>query len=47
MFAFVALFRVYTDPPAGAMLPTLEWLNPFAIVGEDGASIPAPSRPAW
>ena len=36
-FAVVALFRVYTDPPDGAMLPTLEWLNPLAIVDEDGA----------
>ena len=36
VFAAVALFRVYTDPPEGAILPTLEWLNPFAIVGEDG-----------
>jgi amino acid transporter len=37
VFAFVALFRVYTDPPAGAMLPTLEWLNPFTITAEDGS----------
>jgi amino acid transporter len=36
-FAGVAPFRVYTDPPPGAILPTLEWLNPLAIVGEDGA----------
>jgi len=36
-FAGVALFRVYTDPPVGAILPSLEWLNPLAIVGEDGA----------
>ena len=41
MFAAVALFRVYTDPPAGAMLPSLDWLNPFAIVGEDGAFSPS------
>lgn len=30
-FIVVALARVYTDPPAGAVTPTLEWLNPFAI----------------
>lgn len=35
-FAVVALFKVYTDPPAGALVPTLEWLNPFAIVDEAG-----------
>ncbi|MEI7744370.1 MAG: APC family permease [Chloroflexota bacterium] len=37
IFAAVALFRVYTDPPAGAMLPTLDWLNPMSILGEDGS----------
>ena len=37
VFAFVALFRVYTNPPEGAMLPTLDWLNPFAITAEDGS----------
>ncbi len=36
VFSAVALFRVYTDPPAGAILPALDWLNPFSIVGEDG-----------
>jgi len=36
VFAAVALFRVYTDPPEGALVPALDWLNPFAIVGEDG-----------
>jgi amino acid transporter len=35
-FAVVALYRVYTDPPAGAILPALEWLNPLAITDEDG-----------
>ncbi len=37
VFAAVALFRVYTDPPAGAMLPSLEWLNPLSITGADGS----------
>jgi amino acid transporter len=37
LFAVVALVRVYTDPPDGAILPALEWLNPFAIVDGDGA----------
>jgi amino acid transporter len=37
VFAVVAFVRVYTDPPETAILPTLDWLNPFAIVGEDGA----------
>ena len=36
IFAAVALFRVYTAPPEGAMTPSLEWLNPFAITGADG-----------
>lgn len=36
LFAVVALFKVYTDPPEGALVPTLEWLNPFSIVDEDG-----------
>ncbi len=31
VFAVVALAKVYTDPPLGAIQPTLEWLNPFAI----------------
>jgi amino acid transporter len=31
IFSAVALFKVYTDPPAGAMTPSLEWLNPFGI----------------
>lgn len=41
VFSAVALFRVYTDPPAGAMLPSLDWLNPFAITGEDGTFSPS------
>ena len=41
VFAAVALFRVYTDPPAGAILPSLDCLNPFAIFGEDGAFSPS------
>ncbi len=32
-FAVVALFKVYTDPPAGAIEPALSWFNPFAIDG--------------
>jgi amino acid transporter len=30
-FTIVALTRVYTDPPAGAMIPSLDWLNPFLL----------------
>jgi amino acid transporter len=41
VFAGVALFTVYTNPPEGAMTPTLEWLNPLSIVGEDGAFSPS------
>jgi amino acid transporter len=37
LFAVVALIRVYTDPPEGAIQPTLAWLNPFSIVDENGA----------
>jgi amino acid transporter len=40
VFAGVALFKVYTDPPPGAMEPTLAWLNPLSIVTEDGAFDP-------
>jgi amino acid transporter len=36
-FAVIALGRVYLDPPPGALTPTLEWLNPLAITGEDGS----------
>jgi amino acid transporter len=36
IFAAVALFRVYTDPPAGAVVPSLAWLNPLSIVDADG-----------
>lgn len=31
IFASVALVKVYTDPPEGAITPSLDWLNPFAI----------------
>jgi amino acid transporter len=41
VFASVALFRVYADPPAGAIVPSLEWLNPLAILGDDGAFSPS------
>ena len=41
VFSAVALFRVYTAPPAGAIVPSLEWLNPFSIVGDDGAFSPS------
>lgn len=38
IFAVVSLFRViFTDVP-GSVAPALEWLNPFAIQGTDGAS---------
>ncbi len=37
VFSAVALVKVYAgQAPEGSMLPTLEWLNPFAIVGADG-----------
>lgn len=36
VFAVVALVRVWTDPPAGAMVPSLDWLNPLAVLGDDG-----------
>ena len=37
LFAVVALVQVYGGGIETAVLPTLDWLNPFAIVGEDGA----------
>lgn len=37
LFAIVALVQVYSGSIATAVMPTLDWLNPFAIVGEDGA----------
>jgi len=37
VFSVVALGRVYLDPPVGAMVPSLDWLNPLSIVGADGA----------
>ncbi len=36
VFAGVALFRVYTEAPAGTAVPSLDWLNPFNALGEDG-----------
>ena len=36
-FAVVALVRVATDPPAGALVPSLDWLNPFSVVDASGA----------
>jgi amino acid transporter len=36
LFAVVALVRVYGGGIETAVMPTLDWLNPFAIVGEDG-----------
>ncbi|MDX6724641.1 MAG: hypothetical protein QOD73_3045, partial [Solirubrobacteraceae bacterium] len=30
-FAVVALVKVYVDPPAGSIDPSLSWINPFAI----------------
>jgi amino acid transporter len=41
IFSTVALFRVYTAPPAGAIVPTLDWLNPLSVVGADGAFSPS------
>jgi amino acid transporter len=37
VFSVVALARVYTDPPQGAILPSLDWLNPLSIVDASGA----------
>ena len=31
LFAVVALVKVYADPPAGSVRPSLSWLNPFDI----------------
>ncbi len=31
VFSVAALVQVYTAPPEGAIQPSLEWLNPFAI----------------
>jgi amino acid transporter len=31
IFAGMALYLVYTDPPPGAITPSLEWLNPLGI----------------
>lgn len=37
IFAAVALVRVSTDPPAGSIPFSLDWLNPLAITDADGA----------
>ncbi|HEY6057563.1 MAG TPA: APC family permease [Candidatus Limnocylindrales bacterium] len=37
VFAVVALFRVYTESPAGTIMPSLDWLNPLSIVADDGS----------
>ncbi len=31
LFSVVALVKVYADPPAGSVRPSLSWLNPFDI----------------
>ena len=31
LFAIVALYKVYTQSPAGSIRPSLEWLNPFGM----------------
>jgi amino acid transporter len=33
LFAIVALIKVYTSNPAGAVDPSLDWLNPFTVPG--------------
>ena len=38
VFSVVALYKIYAGlGPEGSMTPTLEWLNPFAIVSADGS----------
>jgi amino acid transporter len=37
LFSVVALVQVYSGSVETAVLPSLDWLNPLAIVGEDGA----------
>jgi amino acid transporter len=37
IFAVVALVQVYSGSVETAVLPTLDWLNPFSIVAEDGS----------
>ena len=36
LFATVALVQVFGGHVEGSVLPSLDWLNPFNIVGEDG-----------
>jgi amino acid transporter len=36
IFAVVALVKVYTQHPAGAIHPSLTWINPFAIPSSSG-----------
>ena len=37
LFSVVALYQVYAGLVEGSVTPDLSWLNPLAIVGEDGA----------
>ena len=37
LFSVVALAQVYGGSVETAVMPTLDWLNPLAIVGEDGS----------
>lgn len=37
LFAVAALYRVYAGEIDTAVMPTLEWLNPLAILTEDGS----------
>jgi amino acid transporter len=37
IFAVAALVQVYSGSVETAVLPTLDWLNPFSIVAEDGS----------
>jgi amino acid transporter len=37
LFSIAALYQVYSGVVEGSVTPTLEWLNPLAIVGEDGS----------
>src|SRR6478752_3969327 len=39
LFAIVALIKVYTSNPAGAVDPSLAWLNPFTVPGGSTALI--------
>jgi amino acid transporter len=37
LFSVVALYQVYAGAIEGSVMPSLDWINPLAIVGEDGA----------